>query len=45
MGLVPHPLVRPTPTPQRHQAWHGMGFGYSRFVRHYSGNPLSSSGY
>ena len=36
--LVPlHP--RPTtPIQQRHQAWHCIGLGYSRFARRYSGS-------
>ena len=38
-------LGRPTPAAQRRQSWHATGFGSSRFVRHYSGNTLCSSGY
>ena len=45
-GWPPRPVGRPTPSALR-SATHVRtpGLGSSRFARHYSGNPLSSSGY
>ena len=45
--VVDHPQrrLRTTPIPQRGGAWHDIGLGSSRFVRHYYGNTVCSSGY
>ncbi len=38
IGLVPNLCDPATPTQQRHQAWHCIGLGSSRFARRYSGS-------
>ena len=37
-SLVPLPSDPTTPGRQRHQAWHRLGLGSSRFARRYSGS-------
>jgi hypothetical protein len=44
-GEPPRLIAPPTPAPQRRSPCHDAGLGCPRFVRHYYGDTLSSSGY
>jgi hypothetical protein len=44
-GRAARPATPATPAAQRRPPWHAAGLGCPRFVRHYCGDALSSSGY